>query len=194
MTTPLTPEQEALLADGKPHAECFQFDHEGRKVRRIVDDLFGPWEDIPLPHIEIPPPARLSFEPALDRLMAVAERIADALEKIGRRPRYSMIGQNAWVRFPGSPESYLDTVKIANLYLTDDLTREVAPLEPGVTYGVDIYGGSGGVRLKGVADDALIRFENSGRTWLSVKEPSLLSACKAVAGTADVRVVLTRTP
>lgn len=188
-----TPEQEALLADGKPHAECFQFDHDCMKARRIVDDLFGPWEELPPPHIEIPTPSqylRLSFEPMLERLTVAAERIADALEKDSPTAHEDGAWRDALHPFevPG-PDG--DEIPVATVSITDNLDYDVASLEPGITYGIDIHGGSG-VRLKGVGGDGLVAFDGHGRTWLTVKEPCMLTVCKAVACTGDARVVLVR--
>ena len=93
MNVVITREQHDLIADERPHDIDIEADGAGR-WRLVVDGLVGLWTppvapaDFAVPHIDIsyPPPMRLSFEPALDRLTAAAERIAPALERLAGDP------------------------------------------------------------------------------------------------------------
>jgi hypothetical protein len=127
-----------------------------------------------------------------DRLCVALERIADALEKTGLPTLHEAVEEaaaRAVLRPFEVPGPDPDEMPVATVDITDNLDYRVATLAAGVTYGLDVHGGSG-VRLKGVGGDNLVAFDGQGRTWLTVKAPCVLSACKAVACTRDAQVVL----
>jgi len=94
---------------------------------------------------------------------------------------------------------FCDAVTVAEVSLTDDLAHDVATLEPGFAYGVEVLGGQS-VAVSTAArrvrpGDAEMNC-NMGRVWLAVERPCVLSACKPVRGIADavVRVLRKVTP
>ncbi len=90
---------------------------------------------------------------------------------------------------------FCDAVLIAKCNLTDDLVYEVASLEPGFAYAIEIYGGHGvavsTADRRARPGDAVLR-ENMGRVWFAVERACVLTVCKPVKGIADSMVRLMR--